>query len=136
MTHPQWHYVLGWLIVLVSHNWPVILAGSATLICAIRAWRHPSRRALALLYGWVLLTIAYEYHKHIAPRLQEATNYLLMFELLPLNRSAWLLVGPIATAGLVFGALGLLGSAMLLPEPPGSNPDRQLQDRLSRHVAE
>ncbi|WP_026369869.1 hypothetical protein [Kallotenue papyrolyticum] len=136
MTHGQGHYVLGWLIIVVSHNWPVILALIATLWSAIRAWRHPSRRSLAWLYGWALLGVAYEYHKHVAPRLQDAANYLLMFELLPLNRAAWLLAGPIATLLLVISALILLGSAMLMQRAPATSPDRQLQDRAPRHVAE
>jgi hypothetical protein len=98
---PQHHYVLGWLIVLIGHNWPVMLAAIATLVSAIAAWRQPSRRRLAWLYGAALLAVAYEYHKHIAPRLQDAANYLLMFELLRFNRVAWLLVGPIATWTLI-----------------------------------
>ena len=103
---PQSHYVLGWLIVLVSHNWPVMLAALATLSSAVGAWRRPSRRRLAFLYGSALFVLAYEYHKHVGPTLQEAANYLLMFELLWLNCPVRLLVGPVASATLAVAGAG------------------------------
>ena len=106
MNPPQSHYVLGWLIVLVSHNWPVMLAALATLSSAVGAWRRPSRRRLAFLYGSALFVLAYEYHKHVGPTLQEAANYLLMFELLWLNRPVRLLVGPVASAALAVAGAG------------------------------
>lgn len=126
---PQRHYVLGWLIVLVSHNWPVMLAGSATLISAIAVWRRPSRRRLAWLYGSVLFAFAYEYHKHLGPQLQDAANYLLMFELLPLNRPAWLLVGPVMDTILVLVALSFwiyaLRPAFKQQPREGTRPEAQ-----------
>lgn len=106
MNPPQTHYVLGWLIVLVSHNWPVMLAVLATALSAVAAWRRPSRRSLALLYGSALLVLAYEYNKHIGPTLQDAANYLLMFELLWLNRPVWYLVGPVAALAIALLGLG------------------------------
>jgi hypothetical protein len=105
----QGHYVLGWLIVVTAHNWPALLSGTLAIVAARRAWQQPNRSRLAALYGAALLLTAYEYHKHVAPQLQDAANYLLMFELLFLNRAAWLLVGPIATAALATIALGFWG---------------------------
>lgn len=122
---PQRHYVLGWLIVLISHNWPVMLALAATLVSAIAAWRRPSRRRLAWLYGAALFAVAYEYAKHVAPRLQDAANYLLMFELLRFNRIVWLLVGPIATWTLLGVASGFWLYALM-----------QRRKRIARHLQE
>jgi len=116
MNPPQTHYVFGWLIVLVGHNWPVMLAGMGLLIASVAAWKRPSRRRLALVYGSALFVVAYEYHKHIGPTLQEAANYLLMFELLWLNVPVWWLVGPIASAALAMLAAAFVGYG-LLPHP-------------------
>jgi hypothetical protein len=121
MSYPQIHYVLGWTIVLISHNWPLLLSGSLLLACAITAWRQPNRRRLAALYGSALLALAYEYDKHIGPQLQDAANYLLMFELLPLNRPVWLLVGPIMTGTILVLAAGFWLYA-LLPRRAGPLP--------------
>ncbi len=101
MKHGQTHYVLGWLIILVSHNWPVLLALAATLVSALRAWHTPTRRRLAAVYGSVLLVVTYEYHKHIGPQLQDAANYLLLFELQQYNRPVWIFVGPVVTGLLI-----------------------------------
>jgi hypothetical protein len=120
MSYPQMHYVLGWLVVLVSHNWPLLASGGALLVSAIAAWRQPTRRRLAALYSAALLALAYEYAKHIGPQLQDAANYLLMFELLYLNRPIWLLVGPIMTGAILALALGFLAYALL----PGRSPAR------------
>lgn len=129
MNPPQTHYLLGWLIVLTGHNWPVMLAALSMLISAILAWRSPTRRRLALLYGSSLLALAYEYDKHIGPQLQDAANYLLMFELLWLNRPVWLLVGPIATAAIGVVALWFLLYAALADRWRRSRS--QMTDRTS-----
>lgn len=120
MKHGQTHYVLGWVIILISHNWPVLLALAATLVSAFLAWRKPTRRGLAAVYSSVLFVVAYEYHKHIGPTLQDAANYLLSRELLWMNRAVWLLVGPIATVVLVLLAVtfGLYALAARLGQHP------------------
>lgn len=123
MSFSQWHYVGGWTIVLVAHNWPVLVTLALSFAAAVATWRRPTRRRVALLYGCLLLGLAYEYHKHIGPTLQEAANYLLMFELLRLNRPVWLLVGPIATA-LILGLSGAFWAYACWPRAAQPRPER------------
>lgn len=90
----QWHYVLGYLIVLLSHNWPLLLGGGAGIWSAARAIRQPSRPNLCWLYASLSLVAAYEYHKHIAGELHEAVDFLLLGDLAILNGAGHALVGP------------------------------------------
>lgn len=118
MSYGRSHYVLGYLIVTISHNWPVLLALLAALICAILAWQQPSRRRLAALYGAVLVAVAYEYQKHILPRFVEATTFLTA-DSATLYRTTRFIVEPLALAVQAALALGFLLYALVPRRRPG-----------------
>ncbi len=108
----QWHYVLGYLIVLVSHNWPLTLALAGSLWFGYKAYRNPSRLWVNWLLTALLLGLAFEYHKHIAPTFHAAVDFLFLAELGALNWLFHLLVGPIANMTLAVGWLALLVQAI------------------------
>lgn len=86
---------------------------------------------MAALYSCLLALLAYEYAKHIGPTLQEAANYLLMFDLLWLNRPIWLLVGPIADGALLALATGFCLYACW-PRSAAHDKERRLPSRRCR----
>lgn len=90
----QWHYVFGYLIVLISHNWPIILAVVLFIIFGIRLYAEPTRARVAWLFTAFLLGLAYEYEKHIAGELHQAIDFLFGLEISAWNRPLHLLVGP------------------------------------------
>jgi hypothetical protein len=96
----QWHYVVGYFLVLFSHNWPLLLAMAMAVVQAVRAFRQPSRLQLCWLYAWVCLGVAYEYDKHIAVRFHAACDFIFIGELFPLNGPAHAVVGPGVTIAL------------------------------------
>jgi hypothetical protein len=92
----QWHYVLGYLIVLTSHNWPIMLALMGCLCFGCWAYRHPSRLSVNWLLTALLLGLVYEYDKHLAPELHAAVDFLFHLELSALNRLFHTFVGSFA----------------------------------------
>jgi hypothetical protein len=73
----QWHYVLGWAIILVLHNWVIMLVVAMSLRQGLRLYQIPQRDRVCALYAWLVLGLAYEYQKHIALELVSATQFLL-----------------------------------------------------------
>ncbi|MCU0491333.1 MAG: glycosyltransferase family 39 protein [Chloroflexaceae bacterium] len=132
----QWHYVLGYSITLMSHNWPIMLALVMVFCCGVKLYRTPERLTVCWLFAWLLFGLAYEYQKHVAGQLHEAVDFLLGLELAYLNGLAHMVVGPVITtilygASAVFacqalwmqrsrlapwatGALGLIGITVML----------------------
>jgi hypothetical protein len=110
----QWHYVLGYVITLVDHNWPIMVALSLFLWQAARLYRLPTRANVSLLYVWLLLGGAYEYHKHLASDLHRVVNYLLRDELGFLNSIGHALVGWMMASLLIGGAVAFVLHAMWL----------------------
>lgn len=121
----QWYYVLGYCIVLFSHNWPLILAGIVGVWSAIRAFQHPSRAALCWLYGSAFLALDYEYQKHVASELHRAVDFLAIGDLYVLNAGSHILVSPgvtillfAASSGFfIYGMWLVRGRHDYVPEP-------------------
>ena len=110
----QGHYVLGYLLVLVSHNWPLLFALGLCLWWGIWLYRTPNRARVCWFFGALLFGFAYEYAKHIAPTLHASLDTVLGAELLWLNSPAHLIVGPLAQ-GLIFVLMTfLLGQGLWL----------------------
>ncbi|GIV86234.1 MAG: hypothetical protein KatS3mg054_0263 [Chloroflexus sp.] len=97
----QSHYVLGYLIVLFSHNWPIIGTLGIALLLSIRLYRQPSRTNAVWLFSALLFGLGYEYEKHVAVELHHAIDMLFGFELAGWNRPLHFLVGPIINTGFV-----------------------------------
>ena len=100
----QGHYLLSYLLVLVTHNWPLLFAVGLCLWWGTWLYRAPSRARVCWFFGALLFGFAYEYTKHIAPTLHASLDTVLGAELLWLNLPAHLLVGPLAQ-GLIFVAM-------------------------------
>ncbi|NTU78196.1 MAG: hypothetical protein HGA45_02135 [Chloroflexales bacterium] len=110
----QAHYVLGYLIVLVLHNWPLFLAIGLCIWWGIRLYRIPSRARVCWFFGALLFGLAYEYSKHIAPTIHGSLDTVLGAELLWLNTPAHFIIGPLMQV-LIFGAMAFfLGQALWL----------------------
>jgi hypothetical protein len=92
----QWHYVLGYLLILVIHNWPLLLSIVLIIWWGVWLYRWPSQARVCWFYGAFLFGLAYEYHKHIAPTLHESLDTVLGLEVLWLNLPAHFVVGPLA----------------------------------------
>jgi hypothetical protein len=75
-----------WAIMLLQHNWLVLVYGLLVVLVAILAYIRPGRRLLLTLYGLLGLIFAFEYHKHIAPALSETARYLFSVEVNPSAR--------------------------------------------------
>ncbi len=75
--YSQWHYILGYMIVLSSHNWPLMICISGGLFHAWRLYREPKPLDVRLLYGWAMLGLAYEYRKHLQGIFDEAVDFLM-----------------------------------------------------------
>lgn len=110
----QWHYILGYLIGLTSHNWPIMLSLALCFWQGLRLYRQPTRAQVCLFYGWLLLACAYEYRKHLAIVLHEAIDFLLIQELSSFNRFGHLVVGTLIPVLLVSAALGFAGHGLRL----------------------
>lgn len=102
----QWHYVLGYLIVLAGHNWPLLLSAGLCLVGGWRLYRGPTRSRVCMFFAALLVGIAYEYAKHIAPTLHRSLDTVLGLEAAWLNQPAHAVVGPILTGG-IWGAAAL-----------------------------
>jgi hypothetical protein len=97
--YSHWHYILGYLIVTTSHNWPVMIALALAGYSAWRLYLTPTRPNVQRLYGWMLLAFAYEYVKHLGDYLSEPVGFLLTadwawMQTLPyaIVQSAWVLM--------------------------------------------
>ncbi len=110
----QWHYVLGYSIVLVSHNWPILLAVTLSVWFGYRAYVQPSRLNVSWLLTTLLLGLLYEYAKHIAVELHAAIDFLFGLEIAHLNRPLHILVGPAAVTILQLSFLGMLAQSIRL----------------------
>ncbi|MGQ9928449.1 MAG: hypothetical protein ACUVS4_16480 [Chloroflexaceae bacterium] len=110
----QWHYVLGYSIVLVSHNWPIILAAALSVWFGYRAYVRPGRLNVSWLLTALLLGLLYEYAKHIAAELHTAIDFLFGLEIAYLNRPLHVLVGPAAITILQLGFLAMLAQSVRL----------------------
>lgn len=110
----QWHYVLGYALVLLSHNWPIALA---LVLCGwfgYKAYRRPNRLWVTWLLTALLLGLAYEYEKHVASELRQAIGFLFGLELAPWNGPLQTLVGPGIATALHASLLVLLAQAIRL----------------------
>lgn len=110
----QWHYVLGYTIHLVSHNWPIMLA---VLLCpwlAYRAYRQPDRSSVSWLLTTILFGLTYEYWKHVAGELHQAIDFLFGMELASLNGPLHVVVGDGCTAALLIACAAMLAQALRL----------------------
>jgi hypothetical protein len=110
----QWHYVLGYLVILIGHNWPIMLSVILSVWQSVRLYRRPTRANVCLFYSCLLTGITYEYHKHVAQELHTAIDFLFGAEILYLNIPAHVLVGPIVTGALIALTFGFLGRGLWL----------------------
>lgn len=110
----QWHYVLGYLLVLTSHNWPIMLALTGSLCCGYWAYRHPSRLSVNWLLTALLLGLVYEYDKHIAPELLTAVDFLFHAEITTWNRPLHVIAGTGARTVLLVCWLAMLAQSARL----------------------
>lgn len=97
----QIHYVIGYLVVLVSHNWPIIAALAAALFFSIQLYRQPSRANAVWLFSALLFGLGYEYEKHVAGELHQAIDMLFGLEIAHWNRPLHFIVGPVINTGFV-----------------------------------
>ncbi|WP_298817356.1 hypothetical protein [Chloroflexus sp.] len=97
----QTHYVLGYLIVLISHNWPIMLAIGAALIFSIWLYRQPSRANAVWLFSALLFGLGYEYEKHVAGEFHQAIDMLFGLEIASWNRPLHFIVGSVINTGFV-----------------------------------
>jgi len=67
-----------WAINLFLHNWPVMLYSVLVLWAGARAYLRPSRPAVLLLYGALVLVLAFEYAKHGLVVVRDTTAYLFV----------------------------------------------------------
>lgn len=70
------HRAPSWLLTLLTHNWPLLLYMPLICWAAARAYLQPSRPHVLLLYGAMVLILAFEYSKHGTPVVQATSNYL------------------------------------------------------------
>jgi hypothetical protein len=110
----QWHYALGYSIVLISHNWPIMLAVALSVWFGYRAYVRPTRLNVSWLLTALLLGLLYEYAKHIAAELHTAIDFLFGLEIAHLNRPLHVLVGPVAITILQLGFLAMLAQSLRL----------------------
>ena len=108
--YSHWHYILGYLIVTIAHNWPALLALLMSLHAVWRLYRAPTRRNVQWLYGWALLLFAYEYAKHLGDELARPAVFLFTTDW------AWMQpAGVFFLTSVVPMALMVLALALLLP---------------------
>jgi hypothetical protein len=108
--YSHWHYLLGYLIVTTLHNWPVMIAAAMAGLAALQLYRHPERRRVERFYGWGLLTLSYEYIKHVGGYLVEPVHFLFTTDWSWLQSAGYLIVHSGGVALLVAGATFLLKS--------------------------
>jgi hypothetical protein len=113
--YSHWHYILGYLIVTISHNWPALLALLMSLHAAWRLYRAPTRRNVQWLYGWSLLLFAYEYAKHLGDELARPIVFLFTTDWARMQPAGVVLLTCVAPMALVVLALLLLLRALGRP---------------------
>ncbi|WP_322816673.1 hypothetical protein [Chloroflexus sp.] len=91
----QSHYIIGYIIVLIGHNWPIIVSLGAALVMSIRLYRQLNRANAVWLFSALLFGLGYEYEKHVAGELHHAIDMLFGLELTGWNRPLHMLVGPV-----------------------------------------
>jgi hypothetical protein len=114
--HSHWYYILGWFMLLVQHNWPVLVA---TAVGAYRAWalyRLPTRRNVQLLYGWGLLAFTYEYIKHLRDYLAEPVTFLFTMDWAWMQPTGHFLIKTFAPLIMLGVAVAFLLAALGLPQ--------------------
>jgi hypothetical protein len=79
-SYSQWHYLLGYLIVTVSHNVPIMICLILGFSTAVRLYRQPNRPRVQAFFGWLLLGFCYEYAKHLGDYLVEPVFFLLILD--------------------------------------------------------
>lgn len=129
----QWHYVLGYSINLVSHNWPILLVVVLGPWFGYWAYTRPGRTTVSWLLSTILLGVAYEYWKHVAGELHQAVDFLFSMEIEGLRGLLHVLVGPVITTALLLSFLAMLGQSVRLtligwglrrrPRPGGPQDD-------------
>ncbi len=97
----QTHYVIGYLIILISHNWPIMATLAAALFFSIRLYRQPSRVNAVWLFSALLLGMGYEYEKHVAGELHHTIDMLFGLEIVRWKRPLHFIVGPLINTGFV-----------------------------------
>jgi hypothetical protein len=110
----QWHYAIGYVITLVSHNWPILIAVAGCCWFGWRAYVHPSRLTVSWLLTSLLFGLAYEYEKHVAGELHRAIDFLFGLEIAAWNRPLHLLIGSVANTILLLAFLILLAQSIRL----------------------
>ncbi|RRR68720.1 MAG: hypothetical protein EI684_17205 [Candidatus Viridilinea halotolerans] len=110
----QWHYAIGYLIVLLSHNWPIMAALAASFWFGVKAYLWPTRCNVSWLLTALLFGLVYEYDKHIATELHAAVDFLFGAEISFWNEPFHRLVGPVITTLLLASAIGMLVQSIRL----------------------
>lgn len=110
----QWHFVLGYVIVLVSHNWPIMVALAASVWSAYRAYVQPSRFRVSWLLTALLFGFAYEYEKHVAVEFHTAIDFLFDDQIPGMNAFLHVVVGPVANTTLLISLLALFAQSLRL----------------------
>ena len=120
-----------WAITLVLHNWPIILYSAAIPIAALLAYLRPTRRRLLLLFGLLVLALAFEYQKHGVGVVESTIGYLFseyanpaarrISRLVLVQALPWLLHA-LGLALLLAAALGARAAGPSAPPAVGSRP--------------
>src|SRR6266542_4331153 len=116
--YSHWHYILGYLIVTTSHNWPVMIALALAGYSGWRLYQMPTRRNVQRLSGWILLACAYEYVKPLGEYLSEPVGFLLTADW------AWMQAAPRVIVQSVWGLLIAAGVTLLLKALAGDQMRR------------
>jgi hypothetical protein len=90
----QWFYVIGYTLVLISHNWPLLLSLGLCLWWGVSLYQDPTRSRVCWFMGSLLLGLTYEYDKHVAPTLQHSLEMVFRADILWLRGPILTLVGP------------------------------------------
>jgi hypothetical protein len=112
--YSHWHYILGYLIVLTAHNWPVMVALAMASYSGWRLYQAPTRSNVQWLYGWTLLALTYEYIKHLGDYLAEPVGFLLTTDWAWIQPSGRFLIQLVVPSTMIILALLLLLSAIRL----------------------
>lgn len=115
-TYSQWHYIAGYCIVLLSHNWPLLACLIGGGWHATRLLRQAAAVDVRRLYGWALLAFAYEYDKHLLGIIAEAIDFLLAWTFWQWNRPAHI-VARLGTPCIVALALWMFWRGYRLAQP-------------------
>ncbi len=122
MVDDLMHRAWPWALTLVLHNWPIMLY--SVLIGGMAVWTYqwPTRRAVLVLYGLLLLAFAFEYQKHFAAVLVRTTDYLFSVQYNPeLRAVSRFLLMTFAPIGLHAAGVACFICAARLPRPAGSS---------------